>query len=288
MSSFETVRINPEMASSMLANQRANRTISKHTVNKYAREIESGRWISSILSPIVLDEEGRVIDGQHRLWAIVKSGVEVDAIIVRSDIRTVDLMCENRARTAADRFKIFDGFREDTKVLVGVMRLCQARMRGEQISTKSNPDISSVEEMRHAMQTLEDVGCNLGEIIFDAMQIYRIQIMRPRMLFPVTIAYSLISACTDGVYPRMFEHLRAICSDEWNGRTPAQKATRVRLMGSKELRNPQIYAVCKSFNDPSLQRMQIESRTSAPVYVPDVEDGLFATHFPRERAGSIA
>jgi len=288
MSNFETVRINPEMASSMLANQRTNRAISRHTVNKYAREIQSGRWISSILSPIVVDEEGRLIDGQHRLQAIVKSAVEVDAIIVRSDSRTVDLMCENRARTAADRLKIFDGFGEDTKVLVGVMRLCQARILGEQISIKSNPDICSVDQMRQAMHTLEAVGCNLAEIITDTMQIYRMQIMRPRMLFPVTIAFCLISACTDGVYASMIQHLRAICSDEWNGRTPAQKATRVRLMGSKELRSAQIYAVCKAFNDPSLQRMQIESRSSAPVYVPDVENGLFAKHFPRERAGVTA
>ena len=161
MSNFETVRINPEMASSMLANQRTNRAISRHTVNKYAREIQSGRWISSILSPIVVDEEGRLIDGQHRLQAIVKSAVEVDAIIVRSDSRTVDLMCENRARTAADRLKIFDGFGEDTKVLVGVMRLRLA-YRERILSPLDVPSNHKTVPWQSRYQRPQSIGCCEG------------------------------------------------------------------------------------------------------------------------------
>lgn len=52
-----------------------NRPISKATVRRYAASMKAGRWDTNAPSVIVIDTNGHVRDGQHRLEAIALSGV---------------------------------------------------------------------------------------------------------------------------------------------------------------------------------------------------------------------
>lgn len=69
--------ITPELAKKWLAhNAEKNRTVSRRTVEAYAREMKAGRWQVTHQS-IAFNEKGELIDGQHRLTAIVEADVSV-------------------------------------------------------------------------------------------------------------------------------------------------------------------------------------------------------------------
>lgn len=61
--------ITPEEAEILLKCQGTNRNIRRSSVEQLARDMESGNWI--IGDPIKLDNNGVLIDGQHRLSAVI-------------------------------------------------------------------------------------------------------------------------------------------------------------------------------------------------------------------------
>ncbi len=71
--------ITPEKAKEYLGGNEGNRRLRPTAVAAYAADMASGRWNDSpdIVTPIMISHEGRLIDGQHRLTAVVKSGVSV-------------------------------------------------------------------------------------------------------------------------------------------------------------------------------------------------------------------
>ena len=78
---FEKRLFTPEICAELLKNQVCNRPIRLKRVNTIADDLVNGRWRDNG-ETIKLDEQGRVIDGQHRLAAIVKSGVSVELFVV--------------------------------------------------------------------------------------------------------------------------------------------------------------------------------------------------------------
>lgn len=77
----EIKEITPGMAGDMLARNDRNRGLTAIVVDKYARDMRAERWILNGQT-IKLDRCGRLLDGQHRLAAGVKSGKTFPAIIV--------------------------------------------------------------------------------------------------------------------------------------------------------------------------------------------------------------
>jgi len=68
------VLITPTAASSMLARNTRNRSIHNGRVESLARAMSAGGFLESPM-PISIGEDGTLLDGQHRLAAIVKSGL---------------------------------------------------------------------------------------------------------------------------------------------------------------------------------------------------------------------
>ena len=76
--------VTPEQAAYWLKYcSRPNRSLSKDTVNAYARDMVNGKW-SRNGQPISFDTNGKLINGYHRLSAIVKSSTSVMLLIVRN------------------------------------------------------------------------------------------------------------------------------------------------------------------------------------------------------------
>lgn len=95
--SVEVININPSMAMKMLEHvHHKNRSVSKATVDRYARAMSDGRFDGLNGETIIIDELGNLLDGQHRLWAVVTSGVTMPFLVVTprgtSDeiIKTID------------------------------------------------------------------------------------------------------------------------------------------------------------------------------------------------------
>lgn len=78
----EYVDVTPELAAQWLeeANVR-NRPLSQTRVDQYAREMAEGRWRATNQG-IGFGADGRLYDGQHRLWAVVQSGCTVRMLVV--------------------------------------------------------------------------------------------------------------------------------------------------------------------------------------------------------------
>lgn len=69
------------------------RTLSEKVVAKYARAMSQGAWTLS--APLMFDVDGKLIDGQHRLSAVIKSDRAVDFTVLfnmpKNAINGIDL-----------------------------------------------------------------------------------------------------------------------------------------------------------------------------------------------------
>jgi hypothetical protein len=70
------VMITPESAEELLALNKENRPLNKKTVDWYARQMESGQWTISGQT-LSISDKNTLLDGQHRLAAIIQSGVSL-------------------------------------------------------------------------------------------------------------------------------------------------------------------------------------------------------------------
>lgn len=82
------VRITPDMARDWLdTRNHGNRNLSAQTAQRYAQAIREGRWLTTHQG-IAFDVEGRLLDGQHRLLAIVLADTPVDMWVVPGQDRS--------------------------------------------------------------------------------------------------------------------------------------------------------------------------------------------------------
>jgi hypothetical protein len=73
--------ITPALAAKWLETVSNNRSVSETTVAKYTSDMKADRWWLTG-QPIIFDVNGRLIDGQHRLWAIVTAQASVRMMVV--------------------------------------------------------------------------------------------------------------------------------------------------------------------------------------------------------------
>jgi len=75
-------RVTPKKAAEWLQRNVNNRPLSQTNVGKYAAAMSAGEWQLNG-DPIRFNGNGDLIDGQHRLTAIVKSGVAIESVVIR-------------------------------------------------------------------------------------------------------------------------------------------------------------------------------------------------------------
>lgn len=104
---IETIKVTPEMAAEWLsANTDNNRKISRHLVNKYARDMMKGEW-QQTGEAIKFDDQGHLIDGQHRLSAVVASKKNVPMLVVTGlKNEVIQVVDTGRSRSAGDALTI--------------------------------------------------------------------------------------------------------------------------------------------------------------------------------------
>lgn len=131
--------ITPAMAARWLKNNFRNRPVSDETVTAYARDMLNGVWMPTHQG-IAFNDRDELIDGQHRLRAIVKSGKTIRMLvtfglaskIAGSDMTTMDCVDRGRTRSVADQLKIQHGLADGTQitqVATALAGLCSERIR---------------------------------------------------------------------------------------------------------------------------------------------------------------
>ena len=114
--------VTPQMAQRWLENNISNRTIRMANVSRLALEIMEGRWICDpSLPPVAFDTSGRLLNGQHRLHAVVRSGVAVQMYVATNVSPSVmSVMDQGVSRQAGDVFKIKHGLTNPKDVAAAV------------------------------------------------------------------------------------------------------------------------------------------------------------------------
>jgi hypothetical protein len=80
---YEIVLVTPSLANEWLSFNLHNRRVNPNSVARLASDMKNGRWQDNGES-IKFDRENRLIDGQHRLLAIIASGVSLRLLVVRN------------------------------------------------------------------------------------------------------------------------------------------------------------------------------------------------------------
>lgn len=87
---IETRMIGPDDAAQLLVEQHGNRKVSKARVIVYANEMREGRWIENgvpIQLAILPSGAIRILDGQHRLHAVIETGTPTRFVVMTRMIR---------------------------------------------------------------------------------------------------------------------------------------------------------------------------------------------------------
>jgi hypothetical protein len=101
--------ITPTRARQILEANIKNRDIRQPHVDKYARDMSNGRWKEQTGESIKISNTGIVLDGQHRLHAIIKANKAVVMLVISGIEDSVfDVIDTGSSRNATDVFKIAD------------------------------------------------------------------------------------------------------------------------------------------------------------------------------------
>jgi hypothetical protein len=91
---FAVEHINPAKAAHLLSISARNRNLRREVVNSLSSDMKGGLWNSDQMDPIRINWNGELMDGQHRLHAIIQSGTTYPFLVVRglppSRIETID------------------------------------------------------------------------------------------------------------------------------------------------------------------------------------------------------
>ncbi|WP_020469700.1 hypothetical protein [Zavarzinella formosa] len=118
----ELMTITPAKATAWLDKSNfSSRRLDDSNVNKIIRDIKNNKWVFDG-NPIRFDTKGNVIDGQHRLWAVVMANKSVEMLVLTGlDHKAVDTIDSGKSRSISDIFH-FNGHTNNT-TLAALCRL---------------------------------------------------------------------------------------------------------------------------------------------------------------------
>jgi len=103
---METRYITPDIAKEMLKFNGYNRPIVEGQVIQLSKQMKNGEWLFDG-QPLRFGKDGRLLDGQHRLSAIIMSETTQEMVIMRGiDSSAFKVMDTGKLRSTSDIFQI--------------------------------------------------------------------------------------------------------------------------------------------------------------------------------------
>lgn len=163
--------VTPEMAKDMLMKNKINRIISHVQVIDYMNQIQRGEWQLNG-ETISFFANGNLKDGQHRLMAIIKSGIAVPCLVVFNIPNNSTIHDRGRQRRVYEALLI-DGIdkayaNKNITAIVNLYVMTQASKtgRGAKISEGSLEDfINEHKDALDFLQTIPQTRQNRSAII---------------------------------------------------------------------------------------------------------------------------
>lgn len=118
---MEIVSVDPALARRWLKSNERNRHLRMRAVENYARDMLGGRWAQT--GEAIKFSNGRLLDGQHRLAAVIASGMTIDFLIISGlDDSSQELMDSGVKRSSGDALALRG--RKFTAAISAAARLC--------------------------------------------------------------------------------------------------------------------------------------------------------------------
>jgi hypothetical protein len=113
--------ITPDIAYKYLATNDHNRRIRQNVIDHYCALIESGRFCATHQG-CAFHLDGRLVDGQHRLWAVILTGKTVEMVVARGlDDAAVAAIDGGLARSYGDHGH-YQGWDDATPIASGTVK----------------------------------------------------------------------------------------------------------------------------------------------------------------------
>jgi hypothetical protein len=139
------IEVTPEKAKAWLArNFDRNRKVAGKRVERIVRSIQSSRWRVTHQG-IAFTPDGKLIDGQHRLYAVIRSGRSIWTVVFFG-VPSFEEIDTGQARSVGQIRSMRDGLRSDHKYIAVVGNLWRMDS-GDYQASISESELLDLEEM---------------------------------------------------------------------------------------------------------------------------------------------
>ena len=207
--------VTPEVAKTMLAKNTNNyRKINSKVVDQYASDMKHGRWVDNG-ETIVFDEDGNLKNGQHRLTAIVRSGVSLMLTVVSGVDRNINNYDQHFKRTLS-QFMTAEGLPSTLRLpyITGAVRCL---LNGGFLNT-----IATNSEVCSAITSDSDAWMTVGKLCDEKHNNYGILCVSRNVSFAITLYMALkdgflvedlrdcVNTCNSGMPSKLHDSTSAI------------------------------------------------------------------------------
>lgn len=193
------VTITPEISSEWLAFNPLNRPLNQRKVNNIARLMKEDKW-HDVCQPIILNEH-IVLDGQHRLQAIILSGVpQTMSVVFNQDLNSFMHLDSGTPRSKLDMVRL--GLQDQT-IKSKHLSVLKAMIAGN--SCNSQKHLTAIELKNLFAQYRNNVEFALALLGKDTDCTVLGVIARACRRLPQETLYSFASAWKQGTYKPLVE-----------------------------------------------------------------------------------
>ena len=123
MSELKFERIGPTQAQELLSGNTRNRLIHDWLVVSMTHSMSHGEWPDKMLDPIIVSKTGKLLNGQHRMWAIISSRTTQTFLVARNQEESqANFIDAGAPRSLGDRLEIIGAVKSCPRKRVSLMR----------------------------------------------------------------------------------------------------------------------------------------------------------------------
>lgn len=149
------VEVTPQVAEEWLGTMANNRNVNERNVDSYSRDMRLGRWHMDG-APIRFNREGQLIDGQHRLLAVMQSETNQRFLVVKGvPHAAMTTMDTGKTRSKADVLAIFDPTLSNVNNLAATAVVHYRWKHGVRGTALRNAPVSNDELIQHVVENQE-------------------------------------------------------------------------------------------------------------------------------------
>ena len=189
---FEVMQVTPDIALSILTNKNCkNRNISKANLRNLTNAMLNGEW-KLTNQGISFDREGNLLDGQHRLQAVIESEVTCPMLVGKNmDASIFNCIDTGKARTAGDTLDIAGS--SNGKTIAAAVKMVSFY--------KHSPDHSWSTHFKPSHETIRQSYLENQELYEEAAVTVRDKARQTRHLIPASIVVCFYVLATQRGWP---------------------------------------------------------------------------------------